>query len=174
VQQGSPTPFASSPAPSPTPAPTSAQPPSPSASPALAEGRSFGYIKSVNAAGSTLVFDLAQFFTGDAAIKAAQEDGVIGSGETLDNDYYIRNVNPLLRTVPLSPSVKISIIEWTNCCDHTLSPNLATFAQAFPGPGPTGDFRGPNSRLLADREQRRDREDPGAVLPIGISSRRWI
>jgi hypothetical protein len=119
--------------------------PSPSASPALAEGRSFGYIKSVDAGVSTLVFDLAQFFTGEAANKAAQQDGVIGPGESVDNDYYIRNVNKLLRTVPIAQNVKISIVEWSNCCDHTMSPNLGTFAQAFPGPGPTDDFHGPNS-----------------------------
>jgi hypothetical protein len=144
ISSGSPTAIAS-----PTPVATSAPPPSPapfpSASPALAEGRSFGYIKSVDAASSTLVFDLAQIFTGDAANKAAQEDGVIGPGESIDNDYYIRNVNPKLRTVPLSPAVQISIIEWTNCCEHTLSPDIATFAQAFPGPGPTDDFHGPTS-----------------------------
>ena len=144
LSEESPTPIAS-----PTPATTSAPPPNlaptPSASPILAEGRSYGYIKSVNAAGSTLVFDLAQFFTGDAANQAARADGKIGPGETIDNDFYIRNVNPKLRTVPISPTVKISIIQWTNCCEHTISPSLATFAHAFPGPGPTDDFHGPNT-----------------------------
>lgn len=90
------------------------------------------------------MFDLAQFFTGAAADKAAQDDGVIGPGEHVDNDSYIRNVNPLLRTVPISPGVKITIVHWTSCCDSIAS-DLATFAQAFPGPGPTDDYRGPNS-----------------------------
>jgi hypothetical protein len=137
VQAGSPTPV-TSPSASPSLPPTSA-------SPALAEGRSFGAIKSVDAATSTLMFDLEQFFSGEAADKAAQEDGVIGPGEHVDNDVYIRNVNPLLRTVPISATVNISIIRWTNCCEDRLSPTLATFAQAFPGPGPTDDFHGPNS-----------------------------
>jgi hypothetical protein len=142
-QAGSATP-ATSPA-SASPSPATTPPPSPSTSPALAEGRSFGAIKSVDAAGLKLVFDLEQFFTGEAADKAAQEDGVIGPGEHVDNDVYIRNVNPLLRTVPISATVSISIVRWTNCCEDRLSPNLATFAQAFPGPGPTDDFHGPNS-----------------------------
>src|SRR5438034_8384751 len=144
LSKGTPTPITS-----PTLAGPSAPPPSlaptPSPSPILAEGRSYGYIKSVDAASSTVVFDLAQFFTGDAANKAAREDGAIGPGESIDNDYYIRNVNPKLRSVPVSPTVKISIIQWTNCCEHTLSPSLATFAHAFPGPGPTDDFHGPNT-----------------------------
>jgi hypothetical protein len=132
---------------SPSQAATSAPPPSPSpsASPILAEGKSFGIIKSVDATNGTLVFDLEQFFSGDAADKAAQEDGVIGPGEHVDNDVYIRNVNPMLRTVPISSDLVIELIQWTNCCDNTISPNLATFAKGFPGPGPSDDFRGPAS-----------------------------
>jgi len=113
-------------------------------SPILSEGRSFGYIKSVDAGGLTLVFDLAQFFTGEAANVAARQDGVIGPGETIDNDAYIRNVNPKLRTVPISPGVTISIVHWTSCCDSIAS-DLTTFSHAFPGPGPTDDYHGPNS-----------------------------
>lgn len=144
VSGQSPTPATS---PSPTPTAASAPPPSPSpsASPILAEGRSFGIIKSVDAANSELVFDLEQFFSGDAADKAAQEDGVIGPGEHVDNDVYIRNVNTKLRIVPISSDVDIVLIKWSNCCDHTFSPQLARFAQAFPGPDPNEDFRGPSS-----------------------------
>jgi hypothetical protein len=137
-----------SPLTSPSPEVTSAPPsasPSPAASPILAEGRSFGIIKSVDATYGTLVFDLEQFFSGDAANRAAREDGVIGPNESVDNDYYIRNVNPKLRTVPISSDLQIVLIKWSNCCEHTFSPNLATFAKAFPGPGPTDDFRGPAS-----------------------------
>jgi hypothetical protein len=99
----------------------------------------------VDATNGTLVFDLEQFFSGDAANQAALEDGVIGPDESVPNDYYIRNVNPKLRTVPISSDLQIVLIKWSNCCDHTFSPNLATFAQSFPGPGPTHDFRGPSS-----------------------------
>jgi hypothetical protein len=132
---------------SPSPVATSASPPapSPSASPILAEGKSFGIIKSVDAANGTLVFDLEQFFSGDAANVAAREDGVIGPDESVDNDYYIRNVNPKLRTVPIGSDLEIVLIKWSNCCEHTFSPNLATFAKAFPGPGPSDDYRGPAS-----------------------------
>jgi hypothetical protein len=131
----------------PSSAVTSAPPPSPSpsSSPILAEGKSFGIIKSVDATNGTLVFDLEQFFSGDAANQAAREDGVIGPDESVPNDYYLRNVNPKLRTVPISSDLQIVLIKWSNCCDHTFSPNLATFAQAFPGPGPTDDFRGSSS-----------------------------
>jgi hypothetical protein len=145
ASQGTPTPTPRATA-SASPVPSSvATSPTPSASPALADGRSYGYIKSVDATNKELVFDLAQFFSGDAANKAAQEDGVIGPGESVDNDYYIRNVNPKLRIIPIAPTVIIEIIQWSNCCEHTLKPTLTTFAKAFPGPGPTDDFHGLDS-----------------------------
>lgn len=64
------------------------------------ESKQIGFIKKVYKTGSRyyLTIDYVQFLTGQAAIKAAIADGVIKAGETLDNDYYIRNQNPKLRT----------------------------------------------------------------------------
>jgi hypothetical protein len=53
----------------------------------LPEGWWAGLI--LEAEGTSLQFDLMCFFTGDAAVAAADEDG-----ETVENDYYIRNQNP--------------------------------------------------------------------------------
>src|SRR6266550_3177863 len=64
-----------------SPGPSANATPTPEASPILADGRSFGFIKSIDLAGRTMVFDLAQFFTGDAAVQAAREDGVIGPNQ---------------------------------------------------------------------------------------------
>lgn len=63
-------------------------------------GKQIGFMKKVYKKGSRyyLTIDYVQFLTGQAAIKAAIADGVIKPGETLDNDYYIRNQNPKLRT----------------------------------------------------------------------------
>jgi hypothetical protein len=63
-------------------------------------GKQIGFIKKVYKKGSRyyLTIDYVQFLTGQAAIKAAIADGVIKAGEPLDNDYYIRNQNPKLRT----------------------------------------------------------------------------
>jgi hypothetical protein len=49
-----------------------------------------------DAAASTLDFDLACWFTGDAAALAAAEDG---EESPPPNDYYVRNANPSLRTL---------------------------------------------------------------------------
>jgi hypothetical protein len=73
-------------------------------------GRQVGYIKRVYKKGSRhyLTIDYVQFLTGQAAIKAAIEDGFIKSGETLDNDYYIRNQNTKLRTFIIKVGIPVS------------------------------------------------------------------
>jgi hypothetical protein len=101
---------------------------------ALEDGRHFGFIMSIDASGSAMVFDLALFLTGDAANQAAIEDGVIQPGETIDNDYYIRNNNTKLRDLVLSPDVQIVLVNWPNCCETTVSGALADFAASFTTP----------------------------------------
>ncbi len=60
----------------------------------LPDGRWYGLI--AEAGDAQLDFDLACFFTGDAAATAAAEDG----GESPPpNDYYVRNANDQLRTL---------------------------------------------------------------------------
>jgi hypothetical protein len=58
----------------------------------LPEGWWAGLI--LEAEGTTIQFDLLCFFTGDGAVAAAEEDG-----NTVENDYYVRNQNP--RTFPV-------------------------------------------------------------------------
>lgn len=50
----------------------------------------------------TLTFDYVQWLTGSAATKAAK-----AHGDTVENDYYVVNDNPKLRTFPVAPSVVI-------------------------------------------------------------------
>jgi hypothetical protein len=112
--QVSPTPTAASG----SPTHTSSRSPqaSASASPALEDGRYFGYVKKLEGTppDAAMTFDLAYFLTGDAANQAAAEHG----DETpVPNDYYIVNDNPRLRTLPIAPTVEILAIDWTHCCD---------------------------------------------------------
>ncbi len=111
--------------------------PSTSPSPVIAEGRSFVFVRKVkvSGSGSALTFDLAYFLTGDDAVKAAIKDGVIEPGETLPNDYYIVNHNPLLRTMPIAANVDVRVIDWTNCCDLTKGDFDAWVAAIKSGPG---------------------------------------
>jgi hypothetical protein len=71
----------------------------------LEGGRHPVYLKTVDPEGRTITFDLIQFFTGAAAVKAAAEDG---EESPPPNDYYIRNVNSKLRTLPVAPDAAIT------------------------------------------------------------------
>jgi hypothetical protein len=68
----------------------------------LPDGEWFGYV--IGADGDTIDFDLACWFSGDAADLAAAEDG---EESPAPNGYYIRNVNPQVRTVEVSPTVEV-------------------------------------------------------------------
>ena len=65
------------------------------------EDRQFGFLKAIDEKERTLTFDLAEFFSGDAARRAADQDGQEAG------DYYIRNRNPRLRELKYSESVRV-------------------------------------------------------------------
>ena len=97
--------------PSPSVAPTQ---PSPSSEPApdpnaLADGVYPTYVRAVDVQGATVTVDVLQVFAGTAAHQAAIEDGVPWA-DVQYNPVYIRNENPLLRTLPVARSVKIKFI----------------------------------------------------------------
>jgi hypothetical protein len=97
--------------PSPTTAPTQ---PSPSTEPApdpnaLADGVYPTYVRAVDVQGATVTVDVLQLFTGTAAHQAAIDDGVPWADVRYD-PVYIRNENPLLRTLPVARSVKIKFL----------------------------------------------------------------
>ena len=114
----------------------------------LADGRHFGYIRDVAVDGARveLSFDLAEFLTGTDAERAAREDGRIGPDETVDNDYYVRNRNDRVRTLPVAPDAEIVVVRWDDCCE-TVAAELEPFVAAFaPGAEPSGRYRGPGSQ----------------------------
>lgn len=85
-------------------APTTAAPAS--NEPAVLEnGRHPVYLKTVDPDRRTITFDLIQLFTGDAATRAAAEDG---KESPPPNDVYIRNVNSRLRTLPVTADAPIT------------------------------------------------------------------
>jgi hypothetical protein len=94
--------------PSPTIAPTQ---PSPSAEPApdpntLADGLYAAFVRAVDVEGATITVDVLQVFVGAEQHQAAIEDGVDWRNVMYD-PVYIRNENPLLRTLPVSREVRI-------------------------------------------------------------------
>ncbi len=65
----------------------------------------FAFLTSV--AAGEIAADYAQWLTGEEADRAAVEDGEIAEGESVPNGYYIRNVTPQLRTLPLADGVSL-------------------------------------------------------------------
>jgi hypothetical protein len=69
----------------------------------LPDGEWYGVVD--NAGDGQLVFDLACWFTGDAAVIAAAEDG---RESPPPNDYHTRNANDLLRTIEVDAGAPVT------------------------------------------------------------------
>lgn len=69
----------------------------------LGDGVWFGYIDTADT--TSIKFDLACWFTGDGAVQAAAQDG---AESPPPNDYYVRNENPQLRTIPVASGAEVS------------------------------------------------------------------
>ncbi len=70
----------------------------------LPDGVWFGYVHAIGA--TSIDFDLACLYTGDLARTKGAEDGV-----EVEIDYYIRNANPTLRTVPVMTGATVYELE---------------------------------------------------------------
>ena len=96
----------------------------------LEDGRHFGYIKSVDLGASppTLVFDLAYLLTGEEANEEAAKRGY---PTPVDNDYFIVNDNPRLRTPALAGDLRLRLLDREHCCDTFFDGDLERFAASF-------------------------------------------
>jgi hypothetical protein len=116
--------------------------PSASPSPALEDGRHFGYIQSaqLTAQPQFIVFDLAYLLSGDEANQAAADRGV----ETpVPNDYFIVNDNPGLRELPTASDLRILLLDWSNCCDTMFRADPQRFQESFDQETyPPGNYKG--------------------------------
>lgn len=75
--------------------------------------------------------DYIQFFTGDRADKEAAIDGEIAPGEDVPNDYYIRNVNPKLRTFKLDDNLEIYLARMSESGPETTTVSISIFSDYF-------------------------------------------
>jgi hypothetical protein len=75
----------------------------------LADGRHPALLHAADLPGRTLTVDVIQFLTGQEAIDAYQADHPDDPGGP-PNDYYILNVNPRLRTLPVAAEVEVELV----------------------------------------------------------------
>jgi hypothetical protein len=92
-------PPAAAPAPAPTSGPTTRQPV------VLPDGRHPVRITTVDPDQYRITFDLIQFYWGEDAAREAAKDH---QESPPPNDYYIRNINPRLRTLPVRADATIT------------------------------------------------------------------
>jgi hypothetical protein len=99
----------------------------------LADGRHPVYLKTVDLGRRTITFDLIQWFTGDDATREAAKDH---QESPPPNDYYIRNVNPRLRTLLVRSSATITVnalaAERTGSATTDVPVTLAELAKLLP------------------------------------------
>lgn len=95
--------------------------------------KQIGYIKKVYSKGEKnyLDIDYIQWLSGSAAEKAMREDGECPkTGECIVyNDYYIRNVNPLIRTFEIAPDAEITMQTYTMETTGQIQPEKISFLQ---------------------------------------------
>jgi hypothetical protein len=95
----------------------------------LPAGVWFGFAEAVG--GGSIGFDLACFFTGDAAAAAATADGE----EVMD--FYIRNQNPRVYTVPIAATAEVWYVDMITGPDPAPIPlaSWPTADSSVPCPG---------------------------------------
>ena len=99
-----------------------------------------GYVTAVDIAGRTVTVDVIQFLTGADAVAAHAEDHPDDPGGP-PNDYYIRNVNPQLRTLPVATEVVVSVIWLGSGGTDTESITFEELPGYFAGkPEPAGPY----------------------------------
>ncbi len=123
------------------PAPTTTVPTT--TQPGAAEPREqFGFVRSID--GETLVFDPAEFLTGEEAVAAARQAGFIGPDEMLPNDFYISNPDPAdERRLTVSAGAGFVLIGFDAGGAITDAPvSFQQLTDYFSGAADTGDLYG--------------------------------
>jgi hypothetical protein len=81
----------------------------------LTDGRYDAYVRKVDPDRDLIVVDLVQVFTGNAAVRAALQDGMDRSAAEV-RDTYVRNQNDRLRTLAMAGGVRLNLL---GSCEST-------------------------------------------------------
>ena len=124
----------------------------------------YGHIKSVARKGSRyeLRFDPALWLGGETANRAAVEDNVIPPGETVPNDYYIRDESHRLLTYRVPAGAHVSVLTQG---PRSTTITVAELAQIVRGKNPrhrrlydSGNYLGYWIRVTADTVRALDQQ----------------
>lgn len=101
----------------------------------LEDGRHPAYIAATDIKASTITVDVIQFLTGEDAVAAHAEDHP-DEPEGPASEYYIRNVNPRLRTLPVASDVAVTVL-WLDSdieTENITFDELPAYFTTNPGP----------------------------------------
>ena len=102
---------------------------------ALEDGRHASYLHDLDVDAHTITVDVVQFLTGQAAIDAYRQD-YPEDPDGPPNDYYIVNINPRLRTLPVTSDIEVQLVRLHEGGGTELEPGtweeLPTYLDAYP------------------------------------------
>lgn len=117
-----------------TPA-TSVAEPGPSSHPSgITDGEYFGWVEGIE--DGAIRFDPAELLTGEEASRAALEDGFIGDGDPLPNDFYIRDPAVDTITVPLAAGASYRLLLFVDGAPEETEVSLEEVVGALTGHNP--------------------------------------
>ena len=95
----------------------------------------YGHIRSLKRSGSVYLmrFDPALFTSGITANTAAYEDGVIGKGDAMPNDNYVRDESHKTLLYKVSPSAKVTVLVNNGSGISSVPVSIAEFSQIVAG-----------------------------------------
>jgi hypothetical protein len=133
------TPPTVAPAPAPAPAPVVPAPgPTDDGAVLLEDGRHAAMITGLDVDGRAVEVDVVQFLMGDEATAAYREDHPDDPTGSPDNDYYIVNDNPRLRTLPVVDDVSVTVVATSTSANdpHTIAfEDLPGYFATYEGAG---------------------------------------
>jgi hypothetical protein len=100
----------------------------------------YGFVRSLARAGDAfrLRFDPALWLTGETANRAAVEDGVISPGETVPNDYYVRNESRRTLAYDVPPAARVTILTIPGSGPRSTRVAVSELAAIVKGGNPRG------------------------------------
>jgi hypothetical protein len=109
--------------------------------PPLSDGEYFGFARDVTE--DALVFDPADFLSGEEALAAAREDGVIGPTEQLDDDFYIRNPQKENLGLDVDPGTPFTLLVSSTSPISEETVTYSELVRLWQGIGDTSPYYGP-------------------------------
>lgn len=102
----------------------------------LADGKHYGMLKSVSEDPNAIEFKAQEYFSGEAADKAAREDGVIAEDESMPDDVYVRDIPGPAVTLAVVDAPEVKILKMDGGSPDTGSVSYEEFASQFNGKDP--------------------------------------